>query len=406
MLIEEHGVGDNISVICARSFDVELEREFDLVVSETIGYLGYDEGIVEVMVDARSRFLRDGGHIIPETVSLLAAAGKLNIRTDKLPVGIDVEFSSLSDLNLHSPRVLKRPRDVTLLTRPARLVSTDLRRVDQRPPLTGLTAAWVNLPGRPDCVVVWAESRLAPMVRLSTRRRTTSWYPTLYRISPPSTPIDRFEFKLTLTPDSNYWTATFDRDGARSSASYSPEYSAARMVAAAREVSFRRESGSVLMSGDGQPPQMIELRGATPGDDDFLRDLYETTRAEEVRGFGWDEAEQHAFLEMQFTMQKRAYLMQHPNAQHSIIWCDGQRAGRILVDRSGGGLTLVDISVHPDFRKRGIASQMLKRLQAESDLVLLSVDKTNLSARRLYEKFGFMTTGENEFIFTMRWERS
>ncbi|MFN6965036.1 MAG: 50S ribosomal protein L11 methyltransferase [Pyrinomonadaceae bacterium] len=61
-LAREHGVADRVEAVQASSFDVSLEREFDVVVSETVGYLGYDEHIVEVMIDARRRFLRDFRH--------------------------------------------------------------------------------------------------------------------------------------------------------------------------------------------------------------------------------------------------------------------------------------------------------------------------------------------------------
>jgi hypothetical protein len=221
MLAEEHGVSDRVEAICASSFDVGLEREFDLVVSETIGYLGYDERVVEIMADAGKRFLRDGGHIIPETVALYAAAGKMKVRTDAVPVGIDLDFHKLARLNLHSPRVLKRSRDVKLLTSPARLISTDLRRAEQTPSLRELKASW-DIPEQPDCVVVWVESRLAPGVKLSTRRRTTSWFPSVYRIEPSGRRFPRLEFELSLTPETNYWTATFVGGEDRESRRYSP----------------------------------------------------------------------------------------------------------------------------------------------------------------------------------------
>ena len=406
MLSDEHGVRERVEVVCSSSFDARLEREFDLVVSETIGYLGYDEMIVDVMADARNRFLRVGGNLIPEMISLHAAAGKLNVRTEPVPVGVDIELATLTSLNLHSPRVLKRRRDVTLLTPPVCLASTDLRQAERTPPLTDLTAAWQDLSASPDCVVVWVESRLAPRVNLRTNRRTTSWYPTVYRFSPCEGAVDRLEFSLSLRPESNYWTATFVRGNERSSQSYSPEFAATRMVAAARGAETRSDNGIVLICGDGTPPRIIELRDATPDDEDFFKALYSTTRGEEVAAFGWSKPEQDAFLAMQFTMQTQAYRMQRPYASHSVIVCDGKRAGRIIVDRSDGHSMLVDISVHPDFRRLGIASRMLRQLQADSEAIVLTVDKVNLPARRLYEKFGFVMTGESEFMFTMRWESS
>lgn len=414
MLAKEHGVAGRIEAICASSFEVELRREFDVVISETIGYLGYDERIVEVMADARKRFLRDGGSIIPETVSLYAAAGRLNIRTERVPVGVDFDFDALARLNLNSPRVLKRPRDVTLLTRPKRLIATDLRKVERTPSLHNLTTVWENAAASSsdlrtraeniDCVVVWVESRLASGVNLSTRRRTTSWYPTVYRIEPASRPFQRMEFNLSLTPETNYWTASFVDGDNRESGRYSPEFAATEMIAAARGVGVTTDRGTVVLSNERWPPSVIDLREARPDDAEFLRKLYHSTRKDEVASFGWPAPQQESFLTMQFTAQQASYKMQYPNAEHSIILCDSTPAGRIMIDRSGDDVMLTDIAILPDFRNRGIASTLIDRLKAESRGIVLSVDKQNGVAYRLYQKHGFVVTGENEFMFTMRRE--
>ena len=405
MLADEHGVSDRVEAICASSFDLQLGRDFDVVVSETIGFLGYDERIVEVMADARHRFLRDGGHIIPETVALYAAPGQLKTWTETLPAGVDFDFDALTRLNLNSPRVLKRSRDVKLLTRPARLVSTDLRRADATPPLRELSAVW-DLPTDPkvDCVIVWVESRLAPGVNLSTRR-TTSWLPTVYRIEPPGRSLGRMEFSLSLTSESNYWTVTYTDGEIREMSSYSPKFAATQMVVAARGRGVSNEHGHLVLSREGRPPSVIELRETTPSDEEFLRELYRTTRRDEVAAFGWSEAEQSSFLTMQFEMQHRAYAMQYPDAEHRIILSDGVPAGRIIVDRSAETVSLTDIAVLPGFQGRGIASHLIARLKDKSETILLNVDKQNSVARRLYEKHGFVTVGETEFAFEMRWTR-
>jgi ribosomal protein S18 acetylase RimI-like enzyme/SAM-dependent methyltransferase len=405
ILAKEHGVSDRVEPICASSFDLHLEREFDVVVSETIGYIGYDERLVEVMGDARKRFLRDGGHIIPETISLHAAPGKLKVRTEPVPIGVDFQFNELARLNLNSPRVLKRPRDVELLGRRVCLISTDLRRADRTPSLRDLKAVW-ELPdgAAPDCVIVWAESRLAPHVKLSTKSKTTSWLPTVYRIAPPAGAHERLEFSLSLTPESNYWTATYIGSGNRESRSYSPEFAATEMIGAARlGGDITSERGHLLVGRELHAPSMIGLRQAAPDDQEFLRRVYYSTRKEEVEAFGWPEAEQEAFLSMQFTTQQKAYAMMFPHAEQSVILCDGVPAGRLLLNRDTNSISVVDIAVLPEFRRRGIASSILVRLQRDGAAIDLQVDKNNATARRLYERRGFQVTGET---LEMRWEPS
>jgi len=150
----------------------------------------------------------------------------------------------------------------------------------------------------------------------------------------------------------------------------------------------------------------IVLRPVTPEDEPFLLALFASTRPE-IAQLGWGEAEQQAFCAMQAQMQKRAYGMQYPGAEHSIILCDGTPAGRLIVDRNALEIRLIDIAVLPGSRGRGIATEMIGRLQNEAERELipvrLSVETTNSNALGLYRKLGFEVTGENQTHLAMQW---
>ncbi len=385
-LAAEHDVADRVEAICGSSFDVELEREFDIIVSETIGYLGYDERIVDVMADARQRFLKPGGGLSPETVALDAAPAHLNVRRETVPVGLEFDLDGLRQLSLHSPRVLKRPRDAKLLARPKRLIQTDLYKAKATPLLENLHAAWdIENAEQADCFIVWVESRLAKGIRLSTRR-TTSWLPNVYRIERAKGHWTGVALELSLTSKSNYWTATFT-DGDKSSLqSYSPEFAARQMT----------------------PRLDIILRPAEGADEELLFAVYASTRRDEVTAFGWDEAQQEEFLRMQYNTQRAAYRVQSPHAEYSVITVNGMPAGRMIVDRSGANISLTDIAVLPGFRGKGIASHLIGELQNEATGtargIVLHVDKVNVAARRLYEKMGFVAAAETELTIEMRWQ--
>lgn len=153
--------------------------------------------------------------------------------------------------------------------------------------------------------------------------------------------------------------------------------------------------------------KVITLRPATDADEAFLLGVYASTRAGEVAAFGWGEAEQRAFLEMQFSVRQRAYAMQFPDAKCSIVLCDGEPAGEIIVDRSNARIELTDIAVLPEFRGRGIATHLIRELQngaAEAGFPLtLTVDRANANAFNLYSKLGFTVTAETELNFSMEW---
>ncbi len=408
MLAVEHGVADRVEAIWGNSFDIQLEREFDIVVSETIGYFGYDENIVSIMHDARTRFLKDDGLIIPETLSLHAAAGHLKTCSETVPAGLPFDLDGLRRLNLHSPRVLKKPDDVQLLTPPQCLVQTDLRNTAETPSLENMRAAWqIDDAAAINCFVLWVESRLASGVSLSTRD-TTSWLPYLYRIEPVDGAFSHVELDLSLTPVSSCWNATFSNENEQVSKRYSPEIAATEMIVSARNDGLVTDrDGRIFLDYLRAADRDIELRPATDGDDDFLYAVYCGTRGDEVARFGWSEAEQSAFLRMQFATRQRAYKMQVPDAESSVILFGGTPVGSIIIDRKPENIALTDIAILPQYRKNGIATHLIKQLQDEAAAsgrpLVLHVDKINLTAQKLYEKAGFTVTAETELTNEMEW---
>ena len=154
-------------------------------------------------------------------------------------------------------------------------------------------------------------------------------------------------------------------------------------------------------------PVKVELRPVTPLDEEFLFRVYASTRRD-VELFGWGPAETNAFIRSQFEMRSRSYAMQSPNARSFLILSDGRHAGSAIIDRSGTSISLTDIAVLPEFRGKGIATQVINGLIAEARdsgvPVVLSVDRTNAPAFGLYTKLGFEVVGEDAFSYAMRWD--
>lgn len=148
----------------------------------------------------------------------------------------------------------------------------------------------------------------------------------------------------------------------------------------------------------------ITLRAVVPDDDEFLCEVYASTRRDEVAAWGWDAAQQDAFLKMQQLMQRRAYEMQYPQSDHHLIIFNDQPAGRLFVVRTTEEILLADIALLPEYRGRGIGTTLIKELLDEGEReklpVRLQVLKNN-PATRLYERLGFVTTGESDLYFHM-----
>ena len=148
----------------------------------------------------------------------------------------------------------------------------------------------------------------------------------------------------------------------------------------------------------------ITLRPAQPDDDEFLFELYAGNRREEMQAWGLDGPMLDQMLRMQFNGQQGTYSVQFAQADHHIIVHEGRSVGRILVDRSGAEIVLVDVALLPDVRGRGIGTGLLKDLLAEAEeagrAVRLKVLLTN-PARRLYERLGFVGLGDDGVYLQM-----
>ena len=149
----------------------------------------------------------------------------------------------------------------------------------------------------------------------------------------------------------------------------------------------------------------VRLRPVTPEDEAFLYEVYRTTRAEEMAAWGWDEAQQDAFLRMQFRAQQMSYQAEDAGTKTEIIFLDAEPVGRIIVKSREYEIQLVDIALLTEYRCRGIGTSLIKDLIDEAKsagkFVRLHVLKTNSGAQRLYERLGFKTSGETGMHFEM-----
>jgi len=64
-IIDDNGMSDRIVLLEGNSRTLSLPEPADVVVSETIGSFVFSEGILGTLHDARSRFLRPGGTLVP-----------------------------------------------------------------------------------------------------------------------------------------------------------------------------------------------------------------------------------------------------------------------------------------------------------------------------------------------------
>jgi ribosomal protein S18 acetylase RimI-like enzyme len=104
---------------------------------------------------------------------------------------------------------------------------------------------------------------------------------------------------------------------------------------------------------------------------------------------------------------KNSYQLQFPDAENLIISYGGVNAGRLMLYRTKGKIHLIDISLLPSYRNRGVGSSLLKALQHEAlmnhQIIELHVTPHN-PARRLYERLEFQLHESLDFYWKMVWQ--
>ena len=141
-------------------------------------------------------------------------------------------------------------------------------------------------------------------------------------------------------------------------------------------------------------------------DADFLKNLYLSVRWPELAATNWPDDCKASFLESQFQLQTAQYRANDPELLRWIFEKSGERIGRLYLLRTERTYHIVDISLIPTWRNRGLGFSLLQSLceqAAEESLAVdLQVAQDN-PARRLYERIGFRYTNTESFYRTMRW---
>ena len=101
-IARRNGLDDRIEFVRGDSRQVDLPERADLVIGEVVGSLGVDEEIIDIFGDARRRFLKSGGRLLPDSLDLIAAPTEEGERRGSwehnLETDCSLDFSPFSEL--------------------------------------------------------------------------------------------------------------------------------------------------------------------------------------------------------------------------------------------------------------------------------------------------------------------
>ena len=152
------------------------------------------------------------------------------------------------------------------------------------------------------------------------------------------------------------------------------------------------------------------LRPAGPDDRGFLRRVFFSSWDRAVAMAGWPPEQRDAVLDQQFEAQDRSYRLTYPDADYDLILVAGAPVGRVYVRREENVIGLMEITLLPEWRNRGLGSGIIRGVLKEAEgvgkPVELYVEKWNPDARRLYLRLGFSGLEESETHWKMGWQAS
>jgi protein arginine N-methyltransferase 1 len=178
MLVDANGCADRVEVLHARSQDVELPERASVLITETLGNLGFDEQILPSVLDARQRLLTPDARVIPARLALLAApvdAARVHEREVAFwsAPRYGVDFSLVRTFAANQVRIIQI--DETLAPA-ARLVEMDLATA-QAPAVEGAARFIIGRDGVMHGFAGWFDATLADGIRVSNEPplKTPNW---------------------------------------------------------------------------------------------------------------------------------------------------------------------------------------------------------------------------------------
>lgn len=170
LLAEKNGFSDRIVFHEQDSRFHNLPEKVNVVVSELIGHIAFEEGMVESLFDAKERFLVPDGVIIPERVELkVALVEEKEVYPECIECWQPIHGIDYSVLREEAVKAcyLTGLSDRNLLSEPKTFFMVNFSE-GRQPNLQGTHAFDVCRTGKINGIALWFDADLAPGVSLSS----------------------------------------------------------------------------------------------------------------------------------------------------------------------------------------------------------------------------------------------
>lgn len=157
----------------------------------------------------------------------------------------------------------------------------------------------------------------------------------------------------------------------------------------------------------------VYLRAIDQNDMTSLLDIYASTRKQEMEQLpGWTDEMKRVFIEGQFHAQHQYYQQNYKGGDFWVIELNKKIIGRLYLHENfqERGIRIIDITIQPDYRNKGIGQGILKDLMEKSAglgrPLSIHVETFN-PAKNLYTRLGFKKISETNGVYhLMEWKHT
>ena len=144
----------------------------------------------------------------------------------------------------------------------------------------------------------------------------------------------------------------------------------------------------------------VSLLSESAEDAPFVLQLYVSRHRETFSQAPMPREQVEMLAKHQANAQISHYAQQFKDAQFLIIECNGERAGRIIVQENSDCLKVIDVVVAKEFQGKGLGSVVFKSFIKDARLkklpLRLKVATNNKGGQRFYARLGFKEYSRDE----------
>lgn len=189
-ICQHNGFHDRVVFFNDWSTKIDLPEPVDVIITETIGSLGFEEGILGWIIDAKKRFLAPGGQIIPHSIEMVLVPTENPEYQDYVeswsPNLFSLDFSPARFMAVNNLLWAEWTTTDLFLSEPASLVNIDLMDVESTE-FSGQVSFTVRRDGLLHGLGGWFSAELAPDLKVSNvpPHKAPSWNQTFLPIERP-----------------------------------------------------------------------------------------------------------------------------------------------------------------------------------------------------------------------------